>query len=83
VCIALLQVGDTVSVHVDYDRRSFVAPNHTMTHVLNYALRHVLIGNGRCFDSYAARRVTGVLRSDAFLERSLYLCHTCSCLMWL
>jgi hypothetical protein len=57
VCIALLQVGDTVSVHVDYDRRSFVAPNHTMTHVLNYALRHVLIGNGRFFDSYAARRV--------------------------
>jgi alanyl-tRNA synthetase len=82
VWIPPLQVGDTVSVHVDYDRRSFVAPNHTMTHVLNYALRHVLIGNGRCFD-YAARRVAGVLRSDACLERCLYLCHTCSCLMWL
>lgn len=24
---------------VDYDRRKRVAPNHTMTHVLNYALR--------------------------------------------
>lgn len=42
-----LQVGDTVSVHVDYDRRSFIAPNHTMTHVLNYALRHTLLGNGK------------------------------------
>jgi hypothetical protein len=39
-------VGDTVSVHVDYDRRSYIAPNHTMTHVLNYALRSVLVGNG-------------------------------------
>jgi len=27
---------------VDYQRRSLVAPNHTMTHVLNYALRAVL-----------------------------------------
>lgn len=37
-----------MSVHVDYDRRSFVAPNHTMTHVLNYALRSVLLGPGMC-----------------------------------
>lgn len=29
---------------VDYERRSRVAPNHTMTHVLNYALRAVLLG---------------------------------------
>lgn len=40
-------MGDTVHVHVDYDRRSYVAPNHTMTHVLNYALRSTLIGNGK------------------------------------
>lgn len=39
-------MGDTVNVHVDYDRRSYVAPNHTMTHVLNYALRSTLVGNG-------------------------------------
>ena len=38
-----IKVGQTVSMHVDYDRRSFVAPNHTMTHVLNYALRSVLV----------------------------------------
>lgn len=40
-----IKVGDTVEVKVDYDRRSFVAPNHTMTHVLNYALRAVLLGD--------------------------------------
>lgn len=39
-------MGDTVTVHVDYDRRSYIAPNHTMTHVLNYALRSVLVGAG-------------------------------------
>lgn len=36
-------VGDEVTLHVDYDRRSYVAPNHTMTHVLNFALRKVLM----------------------------------------
>lgn len=37
-----LTVGDTVSVEVDYERRADIAPNHTMTHALNYALRKVL-----------------------------------------
>ncbi|KAF0705803.1 Aste57867_6960 [Aphanomyces stellatus] len=37
-----LHVGDTVACEVDYQRRNKVAPNHTMTHVLNYALRKVL-----------------------------------------
>jgi alanyl-tRNA synthetase len=40
-----LKVGDKVRCRVDYERRGKVAPNHTMTHVLNYALRQVL-GNG-------------------------------------
>ncbi|CAM9674575.1 unnamed protein product [Ectocarpus sp. 12 AP-2014] len=34
-----LSVGDSVRCEVDYDRRRKVAPNHTMTHALNYALR--------------------------------------------
>jgi alanyl-tRNA synthetase len=38
-----ISVGDSCVVAVDYERRSFIAPNHTMTHVLNYALRKVLI----------------------------------------
>ena len=35
-------VGDEVTCHVDYPRRRLIVPNHTFTHVLNYALRKVL-----------------------------------------
>mmetsp|Transcript_14770 Transcript_14770/g.33290 ORF Transcript_14770/g.33290 Transcript_14770/m.33290 type:complete len:964 (+) Transcript_14770:40-2931(+) len=38
-----LSVGDSVSCSVDYVRRRPIASNHTMTHVLNYALREVLV----------------------------------------
>ena len=37
-----LSVGDDAVLTVDYERRDKVAPNHTMTHVLNHALREVL-----------------------------------------
>lgn len=37
-----LEVGSVVSCRVDYERRRQVAPNHSMTHVLNAALREVL-----------------------------------------
>jgi alanyl-tRNA synthetase len=40
--IGQVRVGDVVSCEVDYERRAKVAPNHTMTHVLNFALRKVL-----------------------------------------
>merc|ERR1712232_961969 len=40
-----IMVGSAVSCEVDYSRRSNVAPNHSMTHVLNAALREVL-GDG-------------------------------------
>lgn len=36
-----ISVGDKVVAKVDYDYRSEVAPNHTMTHMLNFALRQV------------------------------------------
>lgn len=45
-----LSVGNTITCTVDYVRRSLVAPNHTMTHVLNYALRFVLID--KCDESF-------------------------------
>mmetsp|Transcript_36663 Transcript_36663/g.81584 ORF Transcript_36663/g.81584 Transcript_36663/m.81584 type:complete len:1184 (-) Transcript_36663:438-3989(-) len=37
-----LRVGDAVKVSVDYGRRNQIMPNHTFTHVLNFALRNVL-----------------------------------------
>jgi alanyl-tRNA synthetase len=38
-----VSVGDSASCSVDYIRRAPIAANHTMTHVLNFALRDVLI----------------------------------------
>ncbi|KAK1401660.1 hypothetical protein POM88_001265 [Heracleum sosnowskyi] len=35
-------VGDKVNCKVDYIRRKLIAPNHTCTHMLNFALREVL-----------------------------------------
>ncbi|KAF7052439.1 hypothetical protein CFC21_060534 [Triticum aestivum] len=37
-----LSVGDEVKCKVDYARRALIAPNHTCTHMLNFALRKVL-----------------------------------------
>ncbi|XP_047319676.1 alanine--tRNA ligase-like [Impatiens glandulifera] len=37
-----LSVGDKVICRVNYDRRKLIAPNHTCTHMLNFALREVL-----------------------------------------
>ncbi|XP_030453528.1 alanine--tRNA ligase [Syzygium oleosum] len=37
-----LNVGDEVICKVDYERRQLIAPNHTCTHMLNFALREVL-----------------------------------------
>lgn len=38
-----ISVNDAVSSKVDYVRRAPIAANHTMTHVLNYALQEVLV----------------------------------------
>ncbi len=38
-----LQAGAEVEAQVNYDRRRRVAPNHTMSHALNNALRKVSI----------------------------------------
>ncbi|CAO2824072.1 unnamed protein product [Amaranthus hypochondriacus] len=35
-------VEDKVTCKVDYNRRQLIAPNHTCTHMLNFALREVL-----------------------------------------
>ena len=36
-----ISVGQAVRCKVDYDRRRLIAPNHSMTHVLNAALRKI------------------------------------------
>ncbi|CAK1549842.1 unnamed protein product [Leptosia nina] len=38
----ILRVGDTLSLHIDTERRRLVMNNHTGTHVLNNVLRKVL-----------------------------------------
>ena len=48
---AKLVVGTEVVSSVDYNRRSLIAPNHTMTHVLNYALRTTLMKNSNSADA--------------------------------
>ncbi|KAK6936499.1 DHHA1 domain [Dillenia turbinata] len=35
-------IGEKVICKVDYDRRKLIAPNHTCTHMLNFALREIL-----------------------------------------
>ena len=39
-----VSVGSSVKCAVDYERRGKIAPNHSLTHVLNFALRKVLGG---------------------------------------
>ena len=36
--------GMKVTCEVDYENRTFIAPNHTMTHTLNFVLRKILLG---------------------------------------
>ncbi|RID56904.1 hypothetical protein BRARA_F00320 [Brassica rapa] len=38
----VVSVGDKVTCKVDYERRKLIAPNHTCTHMLNFALKEVL-----------------------------------------
>ncbi|XP_023527072.1 alanine--tRNA ligase-like [Cucurbita pepo subsp. pepo] len=37
-----ISLGDKVICKVDYERRKLIAPNHTCTHMLNFALREIL-----------------------------------------
>jgi alanyl-tRNA synthetase len=59
-----LNLGDAVSCKVDYVRRAPIASNHTMTHVLNYALRKVLLGA----DSTSTTTVTTIDQKGSFQD---------------
>ena len=41
-----LKTGGIISAEVDHVRRGRIVPNHTFTHVLNFALREVLTPYG-------------------------------------
>ena len=71
VSAQLIKRGAAASVQVDYNRRRKVAPNHTMTHVLNYALRKALPEN--TIDQKGSLVNEEKLRFDFSLNRGLQL----------
>eukprot|EP01035_Chromulina_nebulosa_P018687 gene18687-24440_t len=58
------------NAYVDYKRRRKIAPNHTMTHVLNYALRKVLATE---IDQKGSQVTDEKLRFDFSLNRGMQL----------
>jgi alanyl-tRNA synthetase len=63
-----LKVGDKVDVSIDYQRRALVAPNHTCTHVLNFALLKVM---GKGLDQMGSLVDEDKLRFDFSFNRAL------------
>lgn len=84
----VLRVGNTVSTEVDYIRRQRIVPNHTFTHVLNFALRevrtsttgpvHARIQSARlirlaCSTIYRLQRTVQTANHLAILELALFV----------
>ncbi|CAI0416243.1 unnamed protein product [Linum tenue] len=60
-------VGEKVVCKVDYERRKIIAPNHTCTHMLNFALREVSLAD--------AKQING-LRAVFGEVRNALICHS-------
>lgn len=63
-----LSVDQTVITSVNYETRSNIAPNHTLTHVLNFALRKVL---GNAVDQRGSLVDAAKLRFDFTQKKAL------------
>ena len=78
-CVALhdsqslqdLSVNSSVTAKVNYQRRRQTAPNHTMTHVLNFALREVRACASCLVDVFA--RVCGFLSPNRTVLEKLMI----------
>ncbi|GMH47742.1 hypothetical protein TrLO_g6150 [Triparma laevis f. longispina] len=63
-----VKVGDDAKTNVNYSRRSDIVPNHTMTHVLNQALRDIL---GDTVDQRGSLVTSDKLRFDFTCKKAL------------
>jgi alanyl-tRNA synthetase len=62
-----ISTGTKLEAHVDYDRRSLIASNHTIQHVLNFILRETLpadIEDSRISLKYLSSDHDGILIDD-------------------
>eukprot|EP01043_Picozoa_sp_COSAG02_P036011 COSAG02_NODE_2613_length_8415_cov_189.763829_4_plen_515_part_00 len=70
-----IKLEDSVTASVDYSRRERIAPNHTCTHSLNYALRQVLAGgvnDGKVkIDQRGSLNTPEILRFDFTYSKAL------------
>ena len=70
-----IKLEDTLNVQVDYSRRERIAPNHTCTHSLNYALRQVLadgVNDGKVkIDQRGSLNSPELLRFDFTYSKAL------------
>ena len=70
-----IKLEDSVTASVDYSRRDRIAPNHTCTHSLNYALRQVLAGgvnDGKVkIDQRGSLNTPEILRFDFTFGKAL------------
>ncbi|KFK23692.1 hypothetical protein AALP_AAs48168U000100, partial [Arabis alpina] len=64
-------VGDKVTCKVDYERRKLIAPNHTCTHMLNFALKKIL-GDGKPVDPNDLLKIELVVKTQIKLNLDVF-----------
>lgn len=69
VVAGAVSIGDTVTCTLDYTRRAAIESNHTMTHVLNYALKEVLVSKPKR-ETGKVDSTTGVDQKGSLVDAS-------------